>query len=179
MSEEQPLAEFTSHIEGKNAKVRIFADHLEWEKPRGISRAKITTAVLTAGLSVAAMGVKSGKSGWEVLPIRSIASVSAHRDGLVNSLVKVTSAGGEVAFRVSHKEAATIRETIVGLINAAHAPAPAAAPAAPAPVAVPPAQPAPAPAAGGHSLAELAQLHAQGVLTDEEFAAAKARALGI
>ena len=45
--------------------------------------------------------------------------------------------------------------------------------------------PAPAPAAGGMSedtlsrLRELGQLHEQGVLTDEEFAAAKAKALGI
>jgi hypothetical protein len=50
---------------------------------------------------------------------------------------------------------------------AAAAPAPAAAPAAP---------------AGGDSsakLQELANLHAQGVLTDDEFAAAKAKVLGI
>jgi membrane protease subunit (stomatin/prohibitin family) len=39
-----------------------------------------------------------------------------------------------------------------------------------------PAAPADDPSA---KLQELAQLHAQGVLTDEEFAAAKAKALGI
>jgi hypothetical protein len=49
----------------------------------------------------------------------------------------------------------------------------AAAPAAPAAAAVP---------AGGDTsakLQELANLHAQGILSDEEFAAAKAKALGI
>ena len=40
----------------------------------------------------------------------------------------------------------------------------------------PPAEPADD---GTAKLQELAQLHAQGVLTDEEFAAAKAKALGI
>ena len=40
----------------------------------------------------------------------------------------------------------------------------------------PPAQPADDPSA---KLQELAQLHSQGVLTDEEFAAAKAKILGI
>lgn len=52
----------------------------------------------------------------------------------------------------------------------AAAAAPAAAPAAPA-----------APAGGDSSakLQELANLHAQGVLTDDEFAAAKAKVLGI
>jgi Short C-terminal domain len=45
------------------------------------------------------------------------------------------------------------------------------------------AAPAPAPAAGtsddAAKLVELADLHAKGVLTDEEFAAAKARILGL
>jgi hypothetical protein len=48
-------------------------------------------------------------------------------------------------------------------------------------VAAPPAAPAPAPAAGssmGDQLAKLADLHQQGVLTDDEFAAAKAKLLG-
>jgi hypothetical protein len=60
--------------------------------------------------------------------------------------------------------------------GAAQAQAAAAAPAAPAPAA------APAAPAGGDSsakLQELANLHAQGVLTDDEFAAAKAKVLGI
>jgi hypothetical protein len=46
----------------------------------------------------------------------------------------------------------------------------------------PPAEPAPAAAPEDESTAklqQLAQLHAQGVLTDEEFTAAKAKALGI
>jgi hypothetical protein len=58
--------------------------------------------------------------------------------------------------------------------GAAQAQAAAAAPAAPAA--------APAAPAGGDSsakLQELANLHAQGVLTDDEFAAAKAKVLGI
>ena len=50
---------------------------------------------------------------------------------------------------------------------------------------VPPPQPAPAPAPAqpedtlGPQLEKLAQLHAQGLLTDDEYAAAKAKALGI
>jgi hypothetical protein len=44
----------------------------------------------------------------------------------------------------------------------------------------PPAAPAPAPADPTvEKINQLAQLHASGALTDEEFAAAKARALGI
>jgi hypothetical protein len=47
----------------------------------------------------------------------------------------------------------------------------------------PPAAPAAAPAAGGDDtiaqLQKLAELKAQGILTDEEFAAAKAKLLGV
>ena len=50
-------------------------------------------------------------------------------------------------------------------------------PTAPAPAA--PAPAAPAPAASGPTLEDLAAMHASGVLTDEEFTAAKKKALGI
>ena len=51
------------------------------------------------------------------------------------------------------------------------------APTAPAPTA--PAPTAPAPAASGPTLEDLAAMHASGVLTDEEFTAAKKKALGL
>jgi hypothetical protein len=57
-----------------------------------------------------------------------------------------------------------------------YAPPPQQAYAAPAPA------PAPAPASAGpdlDKLKELGELHAQGILSDEEFAAAKAKILGI
>jgi len=52
-------------------------------------------------------------------------------------------------------------------------PAPAPAPAAPAPAPAAPEDPTVA------QIQKLAELHAQGILSDEEFAAAKAKALGI
>ena len=50
-------------------------------------------------------------------------------------------------------------------------------PTAPTPTA--PAPAAPAPAASGPTLEDLAAMHASGVLTDEEFTAAKKKALGL
>ena len=50
-------------------------------------------------------------------------------------------------------------------------------PTAPAPTA--PAPTAPAPADSGPTLEDLAAMHASGVLTDEEFTAAKKKALGL
>jgi hypothetical protein len=70
-----------------------------------------------------------------------------------------------VAGNVSRRQAAS---------NAPSEPAPAAAPAEPAAVAAPPAEPAADPM---EQLAKLGQLKEQGVLTDEEFAAQKAKIL--
>jgi len=58
------------------------------------------------------------------------------------------------------------------------APPPAPAP-APAPMAAPMAPAPPEASNGAAKIQELAQMHAQGFITDEEFAAAKAKALGI
>jgi hypothetical protein len=57
----------------------------------------------------------------------------------------------------------------------------AAAPPPPPPPSYPAAPPAPAPAVDPtvEKISQLAELHASGALTDEEFAAAKAQALGI
>lgn len=52
-----PLHEFTSHIQGKNAQVRIYPDRIEWEQKRGVSGGKLTAGVMTAGLSLLATGV--------------------------------------------------------------------------------------------------------------------------
>jgi hypothetical protein len=61
----------------------------------------------------------------------------------------------------------------------AAAQAPQAAPAAPAPVAAAPAPAAPAEDPTMAELEKLGQLHNEGILTDEEFTAAKKKALGI
>jgi hypothetical protein len=82
-----------------------------------------------------------------------------------------TAVSGRVAHRQSEKFAAQAAQQQA----AAAPPQPAYAPPAPAYAA-----PAPAPVDSGTAkLQELAQLHMQGILTDEEFASAKAKVLGI
>lgn len=115
------LYEFTSHVSGKNARVRIFPDRLEWERPRGVSGGKLLAGALTMGASLLATGVHDGKHGTETIPIRAISSISTRRDGFVNSIVSVHSAAGAVDFRVSHAEAQTVRDTLNRLIAQAHA----------------------------------------------------------
>lgn len=167
--DEQPLYVFTSHIGGKNAKVSIFSDRVEWLRPRGISGGKVTAGVLTLGMSVLATGVKDGKSGTEMIPVKSISSVTTKRDGFSNSIVSVITSGNTVDFRVSHKEAEMVRDTLTRLVLGTH-PQQQAVASAPAPAA-------PAAPDVTAQLQQLAALRDQGILTAEEFDTKKAELL--
>lgn len=164
MVETAPLLAFTSHISGKNARVQIYPDRIEWDLARGVSGGKITAGVLTGGLSLLATGVKNGKAGSEMIPVRSISSVTSKRDGMLNTIVSVITSGNTIDFRVSHSEAKQIRELLNNLMLN------------------PPAASAPAPAqsAGvdiGAQLQQLAALRDAGVLSDAEFQAKKTELL--
>jgi hypothetical protein len=160
---DQALYTFTSHILGKNAKVSIYSDRVEWAVARGVSGAKVTAGIMTAGLSMLATGVKNGKAGTEMIPIKSISSVTTKRDGLVNSFVSVITAGNTIDFRVSHKEAEIVKSTLTQLIVGGTS-APVHAESTPAVPQVDVAA----------QLQQLAQLRDAGILTEDEFAAKKA-----
>lgn len=110
------LLKFKSHINGKNADVAIFPDRIEWLMARGVSGAKVTAGVFTAGLSMLATGVKNGKAGTQMIPMKSITGVSTKRDGMINTVLTVTSSSSAIGFRVSHKEAEQMRQLLNQLI---------------------------------------------------------------
>lgn len=112
-----PLHEFSSHISGRNARVRIYEDRIEWSQERRLSVLKIALGVCTCGLSLLATGVHSGKEETELLPARSISSVTTRRDGLLYTAVSVASSGNAVDFRVSHAEAQEIRPILARLAS--------------------------------------------------------------
>ena len=113
-----PLLTFTSHIAGKNARVDIWNDRIEWEKPRGVSGGKVLAASLTLGASALLTGLKNGDSGTEMIPVRSISSVTTKRDGMLNTVVSVITSGNTIDFRVSHAEAEQVRQILNELILA-------------------------------------------------------------
>lgn len=170
---DQPLYRFTSHVLGKNAKVSIYTDRLEWEVARGVSGGKVTAGVLTAGLSVLATGVRNGKAGTEMIPVKAMTSVTTKRDGMLNSKVSVITSGNTVDFRVSHAEAKVVKDTLTDLMLGKH-PAIQDAPPAPAVTVVTPSAPQPDVTA---QLQQLAGLRDAGILTEEEFTAKKAELL--
>ena len=99
-----PLMEFVSNIDGKNATVCIYNDRVEYLREVGVSAGKITAGVLTGGMSLAVTGVGKGaygaggsrKHGSEVIPIKAVTSVSTRRDGLINTVISIATAGGVI-----------------------------------------------------------------------------------
>jgi hypothetical protein len=191
---ERPLYEFISDIQGKNAKVSVFSDRIEWAQPRGVSKGKLTAGIMTMGMSLAATGVRGGKAGTEMIPVQSISSVTTKRDGMLNTIVSVITAGNTIDFRVSHAEAETVKKTLTDLVLRRHAaPAPFTPPQAQPgsftpPWQTPPAQPVHIPKQPTHpsqpaqidvaaQLQQLLSLRDQGLITPAEFDSKRAEIL--
>lgn len=156
-----PLMEFTSHIEGRNAKVAIYDDRIEWGRGGWHPPGGATAAVLTGGASLLLPGKRRDTN---VIPIRQIQGVTTHRAGMRYTVVKVATAADTVEFHVSRAQAEEVKATIMRLMLGGNAPAATPSSAAPASVA--------------DELAKLVQLRDSGALTDEEFTAQKAKLLG-
>jgi hypothetical protein len=106
---ETVLHEFTSHIAGKNAKVRIYDNRIEWEKPRSRS---VGATLATGGLNyLTKRGIDT-----DMIPMKSITSVATKKDGLINTLVQVITSGNTIDFRVSHAEAVQVRDVLNRLV---------------------------------------------------------------
>lgn len=103
------------------------------------------------------------KRMMEDFPLRAISSVTT-KSGIVNATVSIMTGGARAEITAVYKEDAKAFVDLARDAVATYGAAPAAA--------------APAPAAStADELAKLAGLRTQGILTDEEFAAAKARLL--
>lgn len=113
-----PLYQITSHIQGKNAKVSVYSDRVEWERGKTMSGAKVTAAVLTVGMSAAATGLRTRKgAGTEVIPMRSITSVTTKRDSMFNDVVSVITSGSTIEMRCSRAEGERLKHFIMAGIN--------------------------------------------------------------
>ncbi len=143
-----PLMEFTSHIEGRNAKVAIYEDRIEWGRER--------------------VTLSGRRRDTNMIPVRQIQGVTTHRAGMLYTVVKVATAADTIEFRVTKAQAEEIKATLTRLMLGGTAP----------PVTPAPASSSAAPASIADELGKLVQLRDSGALTDEEFAAQKARLLG-
>ena len=109
-------------------------------------------------------------AGSQTIPLDKVSGIS-EVSGMIFGGMRISASGAEV------KIEKVAKDEVKGFVSAVRRVM--AAPSEPAPLTAP--APAAAPAAGDKmsELKNLAELHAAGVLTDEEFAAAKARVLGI
>jgi hypothetical protein len=162
-----PLMQFTSHVEGKNAKVAIYTDRIEWARTGLKPPGGVTGVVLSGGLSLALPGRKD----TNMIPIRQIQGITTHKAGLSYTTVRVATAGDATEFRVTKREAQQVKSTLLQLMNQ-----PAQ------PVTNQPMQQAASLVDSTQLVADeirkLADLRDAGLLTDVEFAAQKARLLG-
>jgi len=106
------LLEFTSHINGKNAKVQVFPDRLEWTKA-GLSGGKMLAGAMTMGLSMLATGISNKDT--EMIPVKAITSVTSKK-GMANTTVSVITAGNTIDFKIGHGEADRLKKTLLQLM---------------------------------------------------------------
>lgn len=106
------LLEFTSHINGKNAKVQVYPDRLEWTKA-GLSGGKLAAGLMTGGLSMLATGVRNKDA--EMIPVKAITSVTSKK-GMANTTVSVITAGNTIDFKIGHGEADRLKSTLLQLM---------------------------------------------------------------
>ncbi len=171
---DEPLLTFKSKIEGKNADVLVYVDRIEWEQAGRVSLTRLSGAAITMGRTARKSGLRTGKRGTEMIPIKSISSVTAEREGLLHN-VKVICSGNSIDFSVRRNDADNIKATITQLVLGSH---PAQQDAAPTPSSpLPPTPDAAPPASVSDELVKLVGLRDAGVLSEDEFAAAKARLL--
>jgi hypothetical protein len=162
--EPQAIFEVMASNEGKNARVRLLPDRLEWEKTRGISAAKVLAGIPTLGANSAA---------FDMLPLSAITSLSLRKDGLNHQMVVVQTAGGAIEFRVSRYNAADFRLAVINQMQVSAA--------TPTKVEVqsstPVGQPAPPTFDLADQIQKLASLRDAGILTEEEFQLKKSQLL--
>ncbi len=164
----QPIYTVMTKGEGKNARVTLWPDRLEWERGRGVSGGKVVAGLLTVGLSLAVTGLRGSKDAFETLPLAAISAVSLRRgDG--GQVVSLATAGGDIDFLVSRQNAAEFRLAILNQMQVLSS--------TPQKVVIEGAVSAPATIDFTEQLKKLGELRDSGILTEEEFQAKKAEIL--
>jgi hypothetical protein len=127
-----------SHEAGRNAKITLYSDRIERVKER--SR----------------ISVNKARQDTEVIPIKTVTSVGAKKDGVLFTYVTVyTSGKNEIDFRFRHEDAQAFKDAIMGLVLAPAEMATAASPEAAPDIA--------------EQIKKLADLRDQRILSEHEF----------
>lgn len=108
----QPIYQFKSHIEGKNADVAIYPDRVEWSRKGWLGAgAKATMGFMTMGASLLATGIRRSEDG-DIIPMSAITPIAKKRGKGLNTVVVLTTSGGDLEMRVGHDLADEVIRTI-------------------------------------------------------------------
>ncbi len=178
--ENKSLFEFTSHIDGKNASVQIFADRVEYTKPGRVTLTRLAGASMTMGTSLLATGIRSGGDA-EMIPIKNITSINTGKDGLRYHKVVITASNAEIEFRVDKAVADAVKVLLSQLMLGTH-PAQLTTTSPQVLITTNPTPTLGAQTSGGEGkieqLKSLKELLDSGILTQAEFDAEKQKVLG-
>lgn len=164
-----PLLQFKSHINGKNADVTVYVDRIEWAKEGSLGTGgKVALGAMTGGLSLLKTGVMGRQQGSEMIPLRSVSSVTTEKDGFRFTNVRVICSGNAIDFRLGHDEAKRVKDVLNSLVLGSHPAQQNPVPVSSAPPPAPPAAPDVA-----QQIRKLGELKDAGLLTEEEFTAKK------
>jgi hypothetical protein len=112
--DDAPLMQFTSHVAGKNAKVAIYPDRIEWSRTGLKVPGGAKGAVLTGGLTLLAT---SGRKDTNMILIRAIQGITTHKAGIGRTTVRVIAGGDATEFRVTKSEADQVKATLLQLVR--------------------------------------------------------------
>ncbi|MGI5151373.1 hypothetical protein ACQEVC_34255 [Plantactinospora sp. CA-294935] len=120
----EPLTTFESHVAGRNARVRIYPDRIEWSQPGRTKVANVLLIVLAVYTVALSLLVKScrprfAEQGRQMLAMRSVQSVASERAGLHTAVV-VSAGGNAIGFRVPHNAAPGIEQLLRDLVLGTH-----------------------------------------------------------
>lgn len=185
-SSEEPIMSFVGTNDEGQVNVNVFPNRLEWEQNvgLGLSAKKLAAGFMTGGFSLAATGVGRGsykrtKPTVNVLRLDSVSAVTSKHDGRLTAIT-IRTPSMSLTWKINKERAREVIRTLHHLVDSAKTGAGQSQPQVSVNIA---GQGAGAAGDSGADmlgrLEQLAQLHSSGVLSEEEFKAAKARLLGL
>lgn len=112
--DDAPVMQFTSHIGGKNAKVAIYPDRIEWSRAGLHAPGGAAGALLSGGLTLMAT---SRRKDTNMILMRAVQGITTHKAGLGHTTVRVIAGGDATEFKVTKHEAEQVKSTLLQLMR--------------------------------------------------------------
>ena len=120
----EPITTFESRVSGRNARVAVYPDRIEWSKPGRTTVANVLLVILAIytvciSLLFRAARPRFKEQGRQVLAVKAVQSVASRRDGMFTALAVIAGAS-TIEFRVRPAEAPGIEALVRDLMLGRH-----------------------------------------------------------